>query len=967
MKMVSRNRLGLRILAIAIAIGCQGLDDIAARAESPDSRREEGETLFTLRVLPVLQAKCFGCHGSDADNVRGSYNLLTREGMLAGGESGESSLSPGDPEGSSLLQAVLWNGYEMPPKENDRLSAEQIQALRRWIALGAPWPSAERQAKIRAAEWENEANEEGRLVKTSGGTSQEWTNRRYDPADLWAFERLRRKEEILADDLPLDKAIDHFLSAELATAKLPAASPASPRQLIIRATWDLHGLPPQPEHITAFEAAWRANSDQAWRDLIDRLLESPRYGERWGRHWLDVTRYADTGGMANDYERSNIWRYRDYVIRAFNDDKPYDQFIVEQLAGDELADQAVRDRLGGKGLDVYQIQQKGTYNEQQSEWIVATGFLRMGPWDNAMIEPAEARQIFLDDLVNITGQTFLGQTMRCCKCHDHKFDPIPTRDYYAMFSAFATTQMAERKVPFLPQENLERFAQEKSHVQQMLKFASDEKNRLVEKREAAAKAWFAEHGLPYKKEEDRRNLPDEEKPPRHCGLDHVEQGQLKVREQDEWIWTRRLERFEPMVQSVYNASSSELKGTFARQLRIKRANKPGLQPVQHILIGGALAALGDAVQPGVLSAVGLPTSDSPELPFQLTSETDGRRLELANWIANSENGLTSRTIVNRLWQSHFGQAIAANPNNLGAKGSKPSHPDLLEYLAADFVANGWKIKRLHRAMLLTEAYRRSSIPSDPALAQEIDPNNRLLSYFPRRRLSAEEVRDGLLAITGELVHCHGGLPIKPEMNMEVALQPRMIQFSLAPAYQPSRSRGERNRRTIYAYQVRGQADPFTELFNQPNPNDSCESRESAAVTPQAFTLLNSDAMVDRSIAMALRLETSAKTAPAQIEIAFQRTLGRSATQEEADRLVRYVEEMRKYHRGAAPQPTTYPTQITRSLVEELSGAVFEYVEVLPVFENYEEDAKPADVSPETRALADLCLLLFNSNEFMYVD
>lgn len=965
--MVSPKTFMMR-LAIAIAlVGLWAQSKVVVADEPETSSSTDAETLFTLKVLPVLQAKCFGCHGSDTDDVRGDYNLLTRAGMLSGGESGESSLVPGSPEESTLYQAVLWNGYEMPPKENDRLNDAQIKDLRTWIAAGAPWPSAERQAEIRDAQWENPTNEEGQLVRTSGGTSEEWTNRRYDPHDLWAFQKLADKKEILSDEVELHEAIDRFVAEKLASANLPAAKQAEPRHLIQRATWDLLGLPATPGEIDAFEKAWGEDADQAWTSLIDRLLASPRYGERWGRHWLDVTRYADTGGMANDYERSNMWRYRDYVIRSFNEDKPYNEFVVEQLAGDELADESVRQRTDGKQKDVNQAQDKGAYNEEEAEWLVATGFLRMGPWDNAMVETDEARQIYLDDLVNITGQTFLGQTMRCCKCHDHKFDPLPTRDYYRMYSAFATTQMAERNVPFLPEENLARFDEEKKHVERMLKFAVDEKNKLVEKREAAAKAWFEEHNLPYKDEAARRDLPDDEKPPRHCGLDHVEQGQLKVREQDEWIWTRRLERFQPMAQSVYNAPSSQIGGTFARKLRIKRAKDPKTDVVQHILIGGALSALGDAVQPGVLSAVGLPANPSSESPYLVTSDVDGRRLELARWIAHPENGLTSRAIVNRIWQYHFGQAIAANPNNLGAKGGKPSHPELLEYLAADFVDNGWTIKRLHREIMLSEAYRRSSIPVAPEQIAEVDPNNQLLSHFPRRRLSAEEIRDGILSITGELVHCQGGLPVMPEINMEVALQPRMIQFSLAPAYQPSATPDERNRRTIYAYHVRGQADPFTELFNQPNPNDSCELREAAAVTPQVFTLLNSDTMIDRSLALAIRLEESHETVTDQIDTAFRLVLGRHATVKEVERLSKYVAEMTAYHAAKTPQPVTYPTEITRSLVEEFSGDVFEYTEILPVFERYQQDTKPGDVSAETRALADLCLLLLNSNEFMYVD
>jgi len=925
------------------------------------------EREFTLKVLPLLKQKCQGCHGGDASDIKGEFSVLDREHLLSGGESGEAAVIPGQPEEGTLLPALRWESWEMPPKENDRLTDEEIAVIERWIKAGAPWPDEATRQKISEAEWNVESNEDGRMVRTSGGTSEEWTNRRYEPNDLWAFEPVREREELLPGDHKLAEAIDIFIERSLKEADLEPAAEASPRALLRRATFDLHGLPPTPEEVDAFEAAWKADPEQAWSDLIDRLLASPRYGERWGRHWLDVTRYADTGGMSNDYERSNMWRYRDYVIRSFNEDKPYDEFVVEQLAGDELADQSVRERTGGSMKEIHQTQLNGDYTPEEAEMIVATGFLRLGPWDNAMIEADEARQIYLDDVVNITGQTFLAQTLRCCKCHDHKFDPIPTRDYYRMYSAFSTTHMAERPVPLLPEENTEEFEDGRAHVQRMLDFAKSERDKLIDKQEAAARVWFEERGLPYKDENARKDLPDEEKPPRHVGLDHVEQGQLKVREQDVWIWTRRLERYEPMAQSVYNAEAATLAWNGARKLRIDRKTQPKEKLVNYILTGGALTATGDEVLPGVLSVLGLPVNVSAPDPYLTTSSPDGRRLDLARWIANPDNALTTRSIVNRIWQYHFGTGLAANSNNFGAKGARPSHPELLDYLADDFVDHGWTFKRLHRQIMLSDAYRRGTIPVDAEKVAEADPNNRLLSYFPRRRLSAEELRDGILAITGELQHCDGGLPVKPEINMEVALQPRMIQFSLAPAYQPSPTPELRNRRTVYAYHVRGQSDPFMELFNQPNPNESCELRETAAVTPQVFTLLNSDMINDRAIALALRLQREEESIAEQIDRAFRLVFGRHATPQEQKWMSTYVIDMRKYHKGITPEPVEYPTEITRSLVEEFSGEPFEYTEILPVFERYEADPKAADVSPETRALADFCLLLLNTNEFMYVE
>ncbi|TWT85192.1 PSD1 and planctomycete cytochrome C domain-containing protein [Neorhodopirellula pilleata] len=928
---------------------------------------ESAERLFALKVQPMLKDKCQGCHGGDSDDLKGEFSVLTREALLRGGESEEAAIVPGKPDEGTFVSAIKWESLEMPPKENDRLTEQQIEMVRKWIEQGAPWPDEKTQAAYREEEARKRVTDEGMIVDTSGGTSDQWTSRRYPPEDLWAFLPVKAKSELLPADVEREQAIDHFVDAQLDKAEITAAPLADANDLIRRATYDLTGLPPTPADVADFNEAYSKQPDQALAALIDRLLDSPRYGEHWARHWLDVTRYADTGGMSNDFERSNMWRYRDYVIRAFNSDKPYNEFIVEQLAGDELADASVRVRNSGSQEAVNQAQLKGKYSEQESEWLVATGFLRLGPWDNAMVEVDEARQIYLDDVVNITGQTFLSQTLRCCKCHDHKFDPIPTRDYYRVYSAFSTTQMAERNVPFLPQEDLSHFEAGKAHVQRMLDFAVEEKNRIVVKQEAAARAWYKEHDLPYKSENERKDDSDEMKPPRHVGLDHVEQGQLKVREQDEWIWTRRLERYEPMAQSVYNAAKTDLAWNGARKLRISRKHADADPQESFILSGGALTALGDRVFPGVLSALTLTVGTQSDDPYLLTNDVNGRRLELAKWIANPENALTTRSIVNRIWQYHFGTGIAANANNFGGKGAKPTHPMLLDYLAEDFVEGDWSIKRMHRLIMMSDVYRRSTTKTDSEQLAEVDPNNSLLSHFPRRRLTAEELRDSMLSATGELVHCDGGVPVMPEINMEVALQPRMIQFSLAPAYQPSPTPDLRNRRTIYAYGVRGQADPFTELFNEPNPNESCEQRETAAVAPQVFALLNSDLITDRSIAMALRLQSESQEMADQIRTAFQLILLREPTEQELERLSRYVKEMTAYHENVNAEEVEYPASITRSLVEEFSGETFEYEEILPVFDRYEADRKPSEVGSETRALADMCLLLFNTNEFIYVE
>ncbi|MDP3069202.1 MAG: PSD1 and planctomycete cytochrome C domain-containing protein [Opitutaceae bacterium] len=921
---------------------------------------------FTLKVLPLLKGKCFACHGEDPKKIKGGLNMLTREALLKGGEGLTDVLVPGQAEKSQMFVAITWKDpdLEMPPKENDRLTTAQIEIVRAWIDAGAPWPSEAEQKKHREMERTIAATADGVIVPTSGGLSEDWTYRRYQPEDIWGFQPVR--QPAVPAVAKATHPVDAFVRAKLATAKVAPAPQTDPRTLIRRATFDLIGLPPTPEEVDAFVAASKQDATAAWSGLIDRLLASPHYAERWAQHWLDVTRYADTGGMANDFERSNMWRYRDYVIRSFNTDKPYNRFVLEQLAGDQLADAAARQRLGGDDAAVAKVRATGDYTPEEAEQIVATGYLRMGPWDNAMVKDDEARQIYRDDLVNNVGQTFLATTLRCFKCHDHKFDPLPTRDYYRIYAAFSATQMAERPLRFLPEEKQEGFAEGRAFVERMLAYAIGEKDKLVDKRETAARAWFKEHGLDYKTLEERKNLPDDQKPARAVGLDHVDEGQLKVREQDEWIWTRTRERYEPMAQSVYDGPDPKWSFKSARELRMPKSINAAWRPETHIFMGGSLEAPGEKVQPGVLSAIGLRVEGAETDPFVLPDDLTQRRLGLAKWIADARNPLTTRAIVNRVWQYHFGQPLAGTPNNFGVKGAKPTHPELLDWLTADFIAHGWTFKRLHKLIMMSETYRQSAQHSQSEKLRNDDPNNHLLAFFPHRRLTAEELRDAMLRTTGELNPTLGGLPAMPEINLEVALQPRMIQFSLAPAYQPSRTPEQRNRRSIYAYRLRGQADPFLEVFNQPNPNESCDARDSAAVSPQAFTMMNSDLVTDRAIAFARRVAKEAATLEQQVGRAFALALHRAPTDAEAQRMTAYVRQMQTYHRGVTPPPAKYPTRVTRSLVEEFSGKIFEYEEILPVFENYVPDPKPSDVTAETRALADLCLALFNTHEFAHL-
>jgi len=405
----------------------------------------------------------------------------------------------------------------------------------------------------------------------------------------------------------------------------------------------------------------------------------------------------------------------------------------------------------------------------------------------------------------------------------------------------------------------------------------------------------------------------------------------------------------------------------------------GEPPESFILGGGSVYSRGDPVTPGVLSAI--PVSYTPAEPehraargvrgeYEIPAAMTGRRLALGRWIASPDNPLSTRSIVNRIWQYHFGKGIAGNTNNFGKMGKKPTHPGLLDWLARRFVDDGWSIKAMHRLIMTSKTYQRSDRPADHDAAREAareqDPNNDLLSFFRPRRLTAEEIRDSMLAVSGELNLEVGGLSVFPEVNPEFAAQPRMNQATLAPAYQPSRTPEERNRRSLYVYRMRMQADPMFEVFNQPSSELSCERRDSSTVTPQVFALMNSRNSVDRSIAMALRVQEEAGTLEKQVDRAFQLALGRSASADEQTKMTAHVRKMTAYHESHPPEPVFPPRELDRTVVEEQSGLAHHYKEPLDVYDDYVPHVKPWDVGPETRALADLCLALFNANEFIYV-
>lgn len=887
----------------------------------------EKAKFFSLKVYPLLKEKCFGCHGDQANKIKGGLDLKSIETIRIGGDSGEPALIPGQAEKSLIYQSVLWEheDMEMPPKENDRLTEIQCDIIKKWIDQGAVWVEESIRQTHLSSEMSKMETAEGRLVLTSGGQDESWTYRRYKKEDLWAY--LPFKKTSVPQRV---NPVDFFVHQRLKGRGLQQAPESDRRTLIRRVTYDLTGLPPTPEEVEDFIDD---TSSSAWEKVVDRLLTSLHYGEKWGQLWLDVVRYSDTSGFSSDWEKSNAWRYRDYVIRSFNQDKPIDQFFREQLAGDEL-------------------------NNKNPEMLVATGFLRMGPYGTAMIAKEEARQQYLDDVTNSIGETFLGHALKCAKCHDHKFDPIPTKDYYAIQAVFASTHPGEMKADYLEEENTKGFEEGRDLIEKRLEEAKKDKDQLYEKMEAAAKRWFVENHLDYISREKRKDLPEDKKPPRSHGLNIQEQGFLKVREQDVRMYTRRLERYQPMAQSVYHGNFHLVNEIKLRPPKNIHTAKMQQAPKTFVLSGGSLGAKGDEVTPGVLSLL--------QMKAKIPANFDQRRKAFANWLTRDDNVLVLRTFVNRVWQGHFGRGLAANPNNLGKTGAKPTYQDVLDALCLFFVEQGWSTKKLHKLILMSQTYRMSSHHPNPSVVSKIDPENKLLSSFEIRRLSAEELRDSILKVTGELNPEMGGLPIFPEINLDVALQPRMLQFSLAPAYQPSRTPEQRHRRSIYAYQTRGMPVPFMSVFNKPNADDSCEQRDSSSVTPQVFTLFNSDNSYDRSVAFALRLERQAKTLEDQVQLAFQLAFGRLAEPDEVSFSIEHIKDRISYHQTHQPEQKFYPTSIKRLCVEEFSGEGFEYQEKLDIYEDFVSDSKLWDVDPETRALADLALVLINSNEFIYI-
>ena len=873
----------------------------------------DGEKLFALRIKPLFAQKCMACHGNEPEEIKSEFDMRTRQSLISGGEIFEDEVViPGKGAMSYLyrLSARLEEDLEMPPKEADKLTKEQTWWIRDWINEGAPWPSEERVALIQ------KKYAEGEQVLTSRALTEDWQKRRYESKKLWAYRPLS------VENVPKEQhPVDWFVNRRLKENGLEPASSASGGELFRRLSFGLTGLPPDPAEATKFERQFEKSSD-VLLTYLEKLMTSPHYGEHFARHWLDVARYADSAGFANDYSRPNAWRYRDYVVRSFNDDKPFDQFVKEQVAGDEM-------------------------DPQNPENLVATGFLRMGPWEQTgMSVFKETRQLWLDDVTDSVGQAFLAHAMQCAKCHDHKFDPVPTRDYYAMMAVFSTTQFADRKASFLSTESKRGFDSFTEIVQSKISSYQQEDVRLKEKmnrlkKEETGSAKVGDNGLD----------PGDE-----ASQSRIFKNLIRHRIE--------LDRVEPLTHAVYTGKTITRRNVQGRLDMPENPWQKGYFDPDVIYTAGDVYSEGDAVAPGGLSAAES-LGNMKVRPFP--QGKGKRRLALAEWIVDEKNPLTARVLVNRVWSWHFGRGIAGNPNNFGGTGELPTHPALLDYLADWFMKNGWSVKKLNRLILTSETYRRSSRHPDPKSLDENDPKGQWYARFLPRRLVAEEIRDAMLAVSGELNPAVGGIPVRPDINSEVALQPRQIMGGTASVYEPDPLPEQRNRRTLYAEKLRGLRDPFLEAFNQPGSDLSCELRQSSTVAPQALTLLNAEEVQDRALAFADRLLKERKKESTVIQRAFALALGRSASADELSACIERWKQATATEKEKEPAPKTYSPKIKRTVMAEKTGEPYDFWEVLPVFESYQPDLQGSDVDARTRGLAHVCLVIFNLNEFSYLD
>ena len=888
----------------------------AALASPALAASEPGLEYFEKHVRPLLAAKCQACHNAQLKS--GNIDLSGAEGFVRARD--EAALVSADDPDSSRLLAIV--GYaarvKMPP--GGKLAAGEIGVLRNWVRQGAPWPGAERREAMIPA------GEEGSFTAAQ--------------KSYWAFQPVRDPNlPAVANEDWAESPIDRFVLAKLEEKGLQPAPAADRLTWLRRATFDLTGLPPTPRESEAFLAD---ESTLARARVVERLLASPAYGERWGRHWLDIARYADSTGNDEDHRYPYAWRYRDYVIDAFNDDIPYDRFVVEQIAGDLLP-----------GADPEGINRRG---------IVATGFLALGP--KAVAQQDKKRMLYdvYDEQIEVVSKALLGLTVACARCHDHKFDPILTKDYYSLAGIFASTRNfrdSETHVsrllfrPLVPREQHERYEAEQRVIQnkqieldnaadiEIENYIDSIANRTAEYM-LGARAIY-EDGRAAGEVAARRNLdpallerwaaylePGEEPraqlaewraamPSQREAVAVAYGGRYRARLEEWHRIVRRwrasvitlLEtgtmtpppkpRFQPGLDrffyDVYHAKGAplrfereerdqilkpethasiarlrveikELQASAAPEPPMANAVEEGEAVEQRVFVRGDYSAEG-AVAAKVFPAIIAGFDQAPVA-------SGSGRLELARWIASGDNPLTARVMVNRIWQRHFGEGIVRTPSNFGKLGTPPTHPELLDWLAARFVKDGWSVKNMHRRLMLSSAYGMSSAASDAAA--RADPANLWLSRFNRRRLDIEELRDGMLAIDGTLDLAKGGTM---QSGFGTDRENSNSRLSIDPATSP--------RRMVYLPLRRANLPTLLNLFDFGDAVTSIGKRPVTNVAPQALFMMNSEFVHERAGNLAEQLLADAESSDAgRVRDAYLRVLAREPDAGELDRSLSYL-------------------------------------------------------------------------------
>ena len=798
---------------------------------------------FAAHIAPIFAAKCGKCHGEA--KREGSLDLRSEAAIVAGGDSG-SAVDAKHPEQSELWRRVA--SGEMPPKDEPPLTEDEKESIRRWLATAHFEP----------------------LVATAVSDPE---------GDHWAF-RTPVKPPLpqVRESSRVRTPVDAFMLAKLDSLGLEMNPDASLEKLIRRAYFDLIGLPPSPAEIDEF---LRDPSPLAYEALVDRLLASPRYGERWARHWLDVVGYADSNGRRGDETRINSWRYRDYVIRAFNADMPYDRFVAEQLAGDELVDWRHAERFTPEMIDK----------------LTATGMLRCAPdaTDNEPVDQVDDRYLTLHDTVEIAMKALVGLSVGCAKCHNHKYDPIPQLDFYRLEACFTPAYDPQNWLPankrtfrddnlrYLPEAGTAELAEYQGKTKAVDAQVAEQKKMLDGVIAQYRRFWI---------EVELVKLPAEIREPLRAAL------AVPEAERDAAAKALVAQHGKPLAvkdaellkqSSELAAAVKPLQDTIA-QLEKQRPARPEAiwalwdikptAPETHLLRRGNYQTPGRAVEPGVLTAL-----DDPAKPFVFPPPdeklgTTGRRRALAKWLTQPRHPLLARVMVNRVWQHHFGKGLVATPDDFGRQGAAPTHPELLDWLAVSFVEQGWSLKQLHRAIMLSTAYRQSASFDDSRNGQ--DPEGAWLSWKPPLRLEAEAIRDAMLAVGGSLDERMFGSAALVEQDKQGDGQ-WVVATKGADAC----------RRSIYLLNKRTENVTFLNVFDSPVMELNCPERTRSTVPLQALALMNNEFVVDQARRLAERvLREAGPNEPAQIELAFRLALARRPDDEERAAIASFLAKQR---------------------------------------------------------------------------